>query len=67
VRAVSDLRSEPELRLVDDADGVQPPAAAEQFSPEPIDIGLDQAPMLVEGHELPPVDLPAVGVDPDAV
>ena len=70
MRAASDLRNQPELRLVDDADGaddVQPPATAEPVSPEPIDAGLDSAPLFAEGHELPPVDLPTVGVDPDAV
>ncbi len=43
----SELRDEPELRLVD--------------------AGLDPAPMLADGHELPRVDLPAVGVDPEVV
>ena len=46
----SQLRDEPELRLVDDAGG-----------------GLDPAPMLAEGDELPTVVLPVVGVDPEAV
>ena len=46
----SQLRDEPELRLVDDAD-----------------VGLDPAPMLAEGDELPTVVLPVVGVDPEAV
>jgi type IV pilus assembly protein PilB len=70
VRAASEFGNQPELRLVDDADGaddVQHSAAAEPLSPEPIDAGLDPAPLFAEGHELPPVDLPAVGVDPDAV
>jgi type IV pilus assembly protein PilB len=63
----SELSNKPELRLVDDADDVQLRAAAESFSLEPIDVGLDPAPTFAEGHELPPVDLPTVGVDPDAV
>ena len=46
----SQLRDEPELRLVDDAGG-----------------RLEPAPLLAEGHELPTVDLPVVGVDPEAV